>query len=423
MGFISSLFSIAKSVVSTTTKIVNTAWKKTKEVAVEAVSWMADKAESFVAKVKETWAIVKPYIQKITPLLSKIANAVPIPWLKATILAIEKGLTALLMLENSPILKKVEEAINWAISLARKLKEAFFSEKETQEAQAHKEAFEEAAQHVQQGSEGAKAIQLAAMLNDYVLVQSAIKKIIDTDSIADFEHYLRLRATQKLLDSVEKTLSAAQHFDEISLDDIFLIKAGAKLLAEKPVLSDEEVIYLDNIIYDRHQKKLIPFVFEEMVIAWGHNLSELEHKWTNSNKEYSKEKVLHRRLETAKKLSELNSEEEEMLKELSISTPKLKSELDALAKRTREMSNYIFAAEGFLQVLEKTPEELEEEDKGYLAEEGGRVGMIIINCAQNGKTWEALDEEEQSLIIDFANIFEEESKKRVEKLTKIEVAA
>ncbi len=46
MGFISSFFSIAKSVVSTATKIVNTAWKKTKEVAVEVVIWMADKAES-----------------------------------------------------------------------------------------------------------------------------------------------------------------------------------------------------------------------------------------------------------------------------------------------------------------------------------------------------------------------------------------
>lgn len=47
--------------------------------------------------------------------------------------------------------------------------------------------------------------------------------------------------------------------------------------------------------------------------------------------------------------------------------------------------------------------------------------MIIIDCAQHGKRWEELTEDEQSLIIDFANIFEEASRERASRL--VEVAA
>ena len=47
--------------------------------------------------------------------------------------------------------------------------------------------------------------------------------------------------------------------------------------------------------------------------------------------------------------------------------------------------------------------------------------MIIIECAQFGKRWEELNTEQQSLIIDFANIFEKASRARASKL--VEVAA
>lgn len=47
--------------------------------------------------------------------------------------------------------------------------------------------------------------------------------------------------------------------------------------------------------------------------------------------------------------------------------------------------------------------------------------MIIIECAQHGRQWEELTEDEQALIIDFANIYEEASRARAAKL--VEVAA
>ncbi|WP_169929020.1 hypothetical protein [Macromonas bipunctata] len=112
-----------------------------------------------------------------------------------------------------------------------------------------------------------------------------------------------------------------------------------------------------------------------------------------------------------------------LLTDLDVNVPAMKADLNALGKRTREMRNYVYAAEGFIQVLEKTAEELEAEDRSYLAEDGGRVGMIIIDCAQHGKPWEDLSEEEKDLIIDYANIFEEASQQRTSQLLQLEFAA
>jgi hypothetical protein len=92
-----------------------------------------------------------------------------------------------------------------------------------------------------------------------------------------------------------------------------------------------------------------------------------------------------------------------------------------LAKQERECAIIFFASEGFLQILEKEVEELEAEGKGYLVAEGLRVGMIIIDCAQRGKSWEELLPEEQELIIAFSNIFEEANRERVAQLEEVEV--
>lgn len=70
-------------------------------------------------------------------------------------------------------------------------------------------------------------------------------------------------------------------------------------------------------------------------------------------------------------------------------------------------------------MLEKEPEEFA--DQEYLMEDSSTVGMIIIECAQFGKRWEELNTEQQSLIIDFANIFEKASRARASNL--VEVAA
>lgn len=433
MGFWSSVCSFCSSVGSAVSSAVSsvgsaiksaasTVWETAKSVASKAVGWMAEKAETFVGNVKKVWESVKPFINShIRPFLKAAATFVPWPWLKGALLVLDKGLGYLANIDDSPFVKKVGEAVRWAIQQAKNLQNIFLSKEEEKQAEAHKEVLSEAAQQLP--PEEAKSVQLAALINDFALVQTAIKKVFAENSIHDFEHYLRLRATQKLLKFTEQKLTQAESIEDITEDDIFLLKAGAGLLAAVPVLSDADALQLDGIIFSRYGKKLIPFVFEEMIFAWGQKLDGLERDWDIKNKAVAKDVVLKRRLETAKKLSELSTEEEALLSQLQIDVPKLQAEAEAIAKESQEMKNYVFAAEGFLQTLEKSPEQLQSEDKGYLAREGAQVGMIIIDCAQNGRKWESLSEEEQMLIIDYANIFKEESEQRVKQLVEVEVGA
>lgn len=423
MGFLSGISSFCSSVVSTVYSAVGTAWGKTKEVAAQAIGWMADKAEGFIGQIKETWSKVKPYLIAVSPYFKMAAAAVAssLPWLSSAILILDKAVQALLALENSPILKKLEVAINWAIKSAKKLKETFLTPEEIEEANERKATFDQAVQHM--SGRDAHAVALAAMINDYVKIQSVIRLVFESAPPTDFDHYLRLRATQKLLANVEQVLSEAQDVDEISGDDLFMLEVAGKLIRKNPDISDAETIRLDEIVLERFDKKLIPFVFEEMIAAWEVDLKTNQEEWSVLNKTLAKETVLLRRLEVSKKLSELTAGESEVLESLLESVSIIKKAASTLEKKNREMQNYVYAAEGFLQVLEKSGEQLESEGREYLAEEGTKVGMIIIDCAQNGKEWEALTEDEQSLIIDFANIFEEDCQNRLKKMLEVEVGA
>jgi len=422
MGFWSSVGSICSSVVSSVSNAISSGWEKTKEICSNAVGWMADKAERFVGNIKDIWNTAKSYIPAIRAGLKAAAAWAPtvgFGWISPALLKFESVLEKIENLGDSNFIKKVEGAINWVIMAARNLKSKKMTETEMAEAQERQETFNQAKEYANDADK--HAIDLAALINNYLLVKAGIEKIFSVDVLDDFEHYLRLRATQKLLANVEKTLESAKDIDEVTAEDIFLIQIGAKLLHPKPELSDDETITLNNIVQKKFKKKLTPFIFEEMIVTWGAKLKEIEQQWSINNKAFAKDSSLLRRLEMEEKLVPLSVDDSNLLADLRKTVPLAKVKLDALAKQEREMRHYIFASEGFLQILEKEVEELEAEGKGYLAAEGLRVGMIIIDCAQRGKSWEELLPEEQELIIAFSNIFEEANRERVAQLEEVEV--
>lgn len=147
------------------------------------------------------------------------------------------------------------------------------------------------------------------------------------------------------------------------------------------------------------------------------NLDALDKEWQKLNASQAKKKTEMRRLETSQRLAELSSEESAQLAKLQTELPKLTAKAEQKRKKTNEMRNYVFAAEGFLQMLEKEPEEFA--GKEYMLEDSATVGMLIIDCAQHGKSWEKLTQDEQSLIIDFANIFEEASRARTAQVVEV----
>ncbi|WP_180174634.1 hypothetical protein [Acinetobacter sp. YH01022] len=425
MGWFSSACSAIGSAVSSVGRGISSAasavWDTAKSAARKAIDWMADEAENFVGKVKDVWKMAKPWVEKIAPYISKGIALLPFPWAGAVAKAVEKGIQALLALENSPILKKVEQAIIWASNAAKHFRDMYMTPKDVKEAEQRQQDLQEA-MDAMKTEEQRQSIRFAAVINDYVLVQTHIQEILEKDTVKDFSHYLRLRATQKLLRAAEKTLNTARNLDEITADDSFLLRIGADLLAENPNLSDADAEKLDRIIKRRFSgKSLVPFVFEELICAWETKLQNMEAKWKQMNKESATLKRQIKELEVKMQIESLTSDEEVQLVDLKNDAKNISHQLTQQAEENRAMQSYVHAAEGFLQVLEKTAEQFEEEGRDYIVDDVATVGRLLVECAQHGKQWNELTGDEQSLITDYANIFAEDSKKRTQELVEAEV--
>lgn len=404
-SFVSAVGRGISSVVEGTVKVVR-----------KAIEVLATKGEAFIGTVKETYAKVKPYLQKLSPYLQAAAQigAKIHPWLGGAILVVDKTITALLALENSPVLKKLEEAVRWVIGVAKRLHERFTAAEEAQ-AREHQEAFVAARAHVRT-TEQKMAFDVAAMINELAIVKTGIANLIDDGKFDGFEHYLRLRATQRLLRPVDDLLATAQSMDEISADDVFLVQLGATLLSDNPQMSDDETNRLDAIVLARYGKKLVPFVFEEMSKMWQLALTDDERRWKRTSDTLAAAKAKLARLKLEALVAALSPDEQATLDELTATLPEAIAANEDLLARNVERERYVSATEGFLQLLEKDEQDLRANDLDYLIDLGGEVGSLLMECAHKGLRWKDLSEHQQALIADFANVFRADSVKRGEAL-------
>jgi len=430
MGWFGSVCSFVSSAVSSVASAVSSgvssAYNAAKNMAGRAVGWIADKAEGFVDGVKNVWNTIKPYVGQIRTALKAAALASKgIPWLSGALTLLDKGLGALTAFENSPIAKKVNDAINWAIKLAQRWQgknqekeRPPLSEDELEEARKHQDNLRFAEREVV-SDEQRHQLELAAVFNDFEIATADLAKTIDT-APEDFEHYLRLRATQKLLTMSDSKFRSAKTVDDLSADDIFLVRIASDLMKPSPELSQSAAQRLDRVLTEKYGKKLLPFVFEELIASWAKRAEVLENQWTQDTKAYAKDVSLFKFLRGAKDIqSELSTQEETQFTALERTLPEQKATLDALATKQRDLERYTNAAEGLLQVLEKTEEQIIAEDRQYLLDDSTHVGQLLIDSAQNDKPFSALNAEDQSLMTDYANIFKNESKARMKGLLEV----
>lgn len=397
MGFLSAI----KGVVS-----------KVRSAVRDTVAFIATKGEAFIGTVKEVYAKVKPYLQKLSPFLqhaAKVAGAIH-PLLGKVVFVVDKTLTALLALENSPILKKIEEAMRWVIERAKQL-HVHMTAAEEEIARKHDETLR-AAKASAQTAEQSAALAVAAMINQLALVQTGIANRLDDGAFTNYEHYLRLRATQRLIRSVNQAFEKANSIEDIAADDIFLVQLGVTLLSEQPEMSEQEAERLDGIVRARYGKQLVPFVFEEMHKMWQLALTDDTRLWKKNSATLAQARAIHSRLKFEMLVSPLSVEEQQQFDKLDAELPQQLADHADLMNRNVERENYISATEGFLQLLEKDEAELRAADQEYLLDLGAEVGALLMECAQKNLRWTQLSEEQQALVADFANIFRNDSIKR-----------
>lgn len=418
MGFFSWIADKVSSTASWIADKVSSGLSWAKEKVSQACDWIAEKGDKFIDDIKETYQKVKPFLQQIRPWMDNLAQiagtALPqFPWVGAVIAGAGKIIDGLFALENSPVAQMLEKALRGVIKFAQFVKQRYLTPEEVKEAQEYQQDFQKIGQ-MSLDDEQQKSIQLLQMLNNYGIIKVQLRDTLEM-GVGDFQHYLRLRATQKLLDEADYKLTTTTSLDQVNTDDVFLINTAQKLL-ETAELSENDAIQLDEIIQKRFGKSLIPFVFEGLILVWVQKQTELEKAWKECNQEVAKNKVLKNRLEVAQKVSELTSEEQQIYHDLLPLLTGLETKLKRLDKERCSMKSYVYAAEGFMQILEKDEGMLQAEDKDYLIDDSAEIAGIIMKVAQNNVDWDMLTADEQSLITDYANIFEQEGKARAEHL-------
>lgn len=426
MGWLSDVCSsvgrAVSSVASSIGRVASRAYNTAKEYAGKAIGWMAENAEGFVNGVKKVWQTVKPYVEIVRAGLRAAAAATTtIPWLSGALTFLDKGLGALTAFENSPIAKKIDDAIKWSIQLAKRWQERR-QKKETEE-ELTDEELAEARQHQKTmrvaerealSEEERHRLELTSAINDYEIARKDLARTIEAGP-ANTEHYLRLRATQKLLKMSDQKFRSAKSIDDLGADDLFIVRVASDLIKPDMELSKKAAERLDRLLLEEHGKTLQSFVYEELIASWKKQAATLEAEFNKANKVLAKIKVDLRRLEIAKKVqTELDGKEAAELASLEKAVPAQEASLNDIATRRRDIERYADAAEGFLQLLEKSEEQLEQEDRSYVIDEGAAVGKIIVEVADQNTPFSQLKPEDQSLITDFANIFRKEAQQRME---------
>lgn len=430
MGFLSSLASFVSSAVSVVAKVATKAYQVAKQFVGKAVGFLATQAEKLVEGVKEAWARAKPYVEKFHAFVKLAADHAPYPWMRTALTVVDKGVTALFAFENSPVAKKIEEAIQWAIKLAKKIhnqreeevegeqEESVLSEAELQVAKKHQANMRSADEHLEK-SGLAHEIALITAINDYEIARADIAKVIK-EAPSDFEHFLRLRATQKLLKMADKTFRKATELSDISTDEIFLVRVASDLIKADPELSDSAAARLDTVLQTRFGKKLMPFVFEEMIASWANSAEAEDQQWEKLNKTFIKDKMFEKSLSVSKRIQgELSAEEEEILTQLHIDIPAKKSALDQIEAKRMDIDRYVGASEGFLQLLEKEEAEIIGEGNQFLISDSPVIGELLMRCAEQHVPFSELTEKEQDWIQDYSNIFKEEARQRMKSILSV----
>jgi hypothetical protein len=429
MGILSSIFEKCREVASN-------ALEKAKDIAGQALGWMATKAEKFVGNIKSVWKTAKPFVSMVRKGLDMAAEYIlltPFPWIGGALKLISLGLGALTAFEKSPIAKAVDKAIQWSIKLAQKWHtpstgiqekerptENAIAEDEVDTARQHQETFRAAAQEPTLSDDERRLLEVASVINDFELAKADVERAMNATPV-DFEHYLRIRATNKLLKLSEAKFKSAKDICDLTSDDLFLVQIASDLVKGTPELSENSSDRLNNILEEQYKKKLLPFVFEELIASWAVRANELEtKKWPSANQNHVRNSMLLTRLKIAKDLQhELSPEEAEELNRLEIDVPKLEIELNEIATSQHDIERYTGAAEGLLQLLEKTEDEIRSEGHAYLIDEGAQVGHILMDFANNNTPFANLSEDQKELIVDYSNIFQVAAKERMKQVLEI----
>jgi hypothetical protein len=210
----------------------------------------------------------------------------------------------------------------------------------------------------------------------------------------------------------EHRLKITEDLSELTEADYLIVELCAAILENGAEIDEQKLALLDAIVDEREGCKLLPFVFEKLLIAWAARARELArlHKI-----EKDKVKTVRKRLAVLKPRlrNGLSAKEEVEWAVLPDELEKAQSLADAALSRKESMERYVYAAEGYLIHLEKSDVELSATIDDIRTTTATEIAPLLIQCAENEVDWNDLEREDRNKIDRFAMLYEEDFKARM----------
>lgn len=403
-------------------------WNSVKSVAVKAVKYagkalskVAEVGERVIKKVKETWPAIKPWLEKYGTKLSAI------PKVGVYLAAAAKGL---LMLDKSPILRKVGSLVEKWLPIVGRIGEKLKDWAEIKEAETARQKVEEAEREEILNQQREELLVYKILLHHKILVSKVAEKIKEND-VSDMESYLQLRAAGRILEQMQKRWSAHElRATDFTSDDAFVLAFTDKLLIGQEV-SDTEADKFGEIVESMFGRPILAIVFDEMVKQWSADLVLDRNEEKRLSDEISGLETDKGILDEYREFGMMDEKKNARYDEIVGALERIVKKHTPLAESINRRQYYIEAAEGMLLVYEGDDalrDALEKNDHldglvEAIKNQVENVANAILQCMEGEKEWESLAEEEKNLILDFSNVFRIAAENRAKPIVEVVVGA
>lgn len=441
MGFWDKVKELASDVVHATGAVISGVARATiavgrtvvnvvKTVATKVVIAVANHGNTVINVASDAWNVTKHVIRSAGDALLNWSSSMQSGGLKHITSVLGHALNFTHWL-GSNFGKPLRIAMEWLVEKAKNFRDKIYSKDEMIEAkevrdQLDLDAIEENQElylkYEQSPIEMRNAYERAQFINKFLLVRSELHHFLQDDKNGtrklDFQRYLQLKAAQRLMDYQKSVLDVEGDEVLISDDDIFLVDFAEKIVDEEYFISkerafDQDAEQMEALLHRKFGKKLVPFVFEEIVPFLREMAEDCRAKWIAVYEQKFALQAKQRQLTKREKYNLLKPGERETIASLKLEIDNLSEQEKNLERRMLASGTTAAAAEAYIQALEKDEEKLIEEGKEYLLEYGEEIGELLLDLIQEDTLLDKLPEMEQwGLLVNLKNIFEKEMKAR-----------
>lgn len=432
----SSVSSVVSSVASVATKVVSTAASALVSVGGAIADTALSVGRTLVKGAKKVIEFVDeeviPLAKKIVktakkyiPVARKIAQTIavvtaPWPWISGIAAAVDKGLAAVENVLSHPWIDKLEKGWNavkkWVdrIDKVVNAKDASLeAEKDLKDVAQIKAELKQA---VKTGDKYAleqlENLQSAEHIIRFRKVRADIDLAMESDRVTDFTAFLAIRAIDKLLNDYSNKMDQMETVGDLFSEQEFILTIAEQMISSDPELTRDEIDALNQIVQDRFNKPLIPFLMEEIVTSWGAEYQEIKNSIRHIKNQLSDNLAELDLLEMKKETNLIEAAELGRLHDLQIIVKRQKTKFNSLLKEHTDKEYFLFASEGLLHFLENQ----EDTNLSEYIHSIEQLSAILVKSHENNMEFRNLTEDEQSVIRDYRNMYYKSALARVEKM-------